>query len=355
MEIKKHRALKIIERFSRLKIRDRDLIEVYQAFPDFAQARIYKAPKIQALHFNPSISNSIIASEFIKESLIAELCIQGYSSEHKTNLWTALGDFYIPQGQAITSSIISSIPSLWDANRIYKALLLLDDIVIDANSPHQGLHSFHQSEDVHALEFDEYIISAKKVKSSLEVIISSNSKLMEVIRFIQVVALRKKSPTPSSWGSSSWPYYIGLMALSDIFIGEASSTHVTDLIIHEAIHSLLYHVEMIESFYLLEDVSRQYRVLSPWSGRSLELHSFIHACFVWFGLWAFWYYNTDTANFSEAIISRLLKKSSKGFLKGALTMYFDEAKRFVNPDILIAIDHMQDYVINTHPKITQTL
>ena len=61
-----------------------------------------------------------------------------------------------------------------------------------------------------------------------------------------------------------------------------------DALVHEAIHAVVYRLELIEFLHLDDRASLAQQTTSPWSGRSLTLRSFVHACFVWYGLWHLW-------------------------------------------------------------------
>lgn len=67
-----------------------------------------------------------------------------------------------------------------------------------------------------------------------------------------------------------------------------STERLMDALVHEAVHSLLYKVELHEAFFLNITLAGELRAISPWSGRNLSLTSYVHACFVWFALANFW-------------------------------------------------------------------
>jgi hypothetical protein len=82
---------------------------------------------------------------------------------------------------------------------------------------------------------------------------------------------------------------IGLAALTNVDSNPVLC--IIDALVHEAVHTCLYRIELLEPFYLIPRNDESVQIESPWSGRSLPVHSYVHACFVWFALtnlWAQW-------------------------------------------------------------------
>ncbi|MFE5026282.1 HEXXH motif-containing putative peptide modification protein [Streptomyces sp. NPDC056656] len=122
------------------------------------------------------------------------------------------------------------------------------------------------------------------ITRSLDTIASANGEaLLLITKGVRVISLRREAQGNTS--SSSWPLFPGYLRLWNA--AGADPLWLVDTILHEAIHSLLYMVEAGEKWFTDPDPRRSGKV-SPWSGRNLPLHSFVHACFVWFGLMSFW-------------------------------------------------------------------
>jgi hypothetical protein len=100
--------------------------------------------------------------------------------------------------------------------------------------------------------------------------------------------------------------------------------------VHESIHSFLYIIE--EKYHFLADRSATgpIKVTSPWTGRVLDLHSFLHACHVWFGLWQFWGRAIHAGVFDESIARKYHDESRAGFDKPSLNEALDRASRFLS-------------------------
>ena len=85
------------------------------------------------------------------------------------------------------------------------------------------------------------------------------------------------------------------------------------------IHSLLYTVELDEPFILDREAVENMRIKSPWTGAELPVHSFLHACLVWFGLWQFWSLALHNSRFSmDHRVQEQLQGAEVGFTRGIL-------------------------------------
>jgi hypothetical protein len=74
------------------------------------------------------------------------------------------------------------------------------------------------------------------------------------------------------------------------------------------------------------------------------MDAFVEACFVWFGLWAFWNLASDVREFDGDEVEKLLQRARQGFLGGALTNLIGEQRTMVTSDTLEAIALMQTTV-----------
>ena len=124
--------------------------------------------------------------------------------------------------------------------------------------------------------------------------------------FTKVIVLRKDQPAGHS--SSSMTNFPGRMLLRNP--EHANAGALASSMIHESIHHFLYTVEF-SGLFVAADVGSPVR--SPWSGRELALHSYLHACFVWYGLAQFWYKQLTINAFEPKITEGQLDKALSGF------------------------------------------
>jgi HEXXH motif-containing protein len=159
-----------------------------------------------------------------------------------------------------------------------------------------------------------------RLRHSLGLVRSASEAAADLIEsVIQVVILRQDGADPTGFGSSSWPGRAGLMALTNFQRHDLNDGWRADALVHESVHSLLYMIECHESFYTSETAGLGYHAVSPWSGKALHLHSFVHACFVWFGLWCFWDGAAASRCFADSTVDFFRSRARRGFNKDLLS------------------------------------
>jgi hypothetical protein len=162
---------------------------------------------------------------------------------------------------------------------------------------------------------------------------------------LQVIVLRKDSTNLCSFASSSWPGCIGLMALTNAHRQDLADAWIVDALVHESIHTFLYSIECFEPFYSSETQALGGAIVSPWSGRTLKLHSYVHACFVWYGLWCFWRLATERHRFIGPSVDFLRDRARGGFMKGDVLARLGAEHEQITQPISEAIATLQRIVI----------
>jgi HEXXH motif-containing protein len=155
---------------------------------------------------------------------------------------------------------------------------------------------------------------------------------------VQVISLVRAPQSKKGTQSFSNKPVIGRMGIANADSDRWSISKIADAIVHETIHALIYKIELTNCLYLDDSIeSEPLKIKSPWSGRQLPLHSFVHACFVWFGLWSFW----RLAPAGEPEAAKLKGRAAQGFLSGnPLSCIPDEALERIRPEVRHAIDRM---------------
>lgn len=98
---------------------------------------------------------------------------------------------------------------------------------------------------------------------------------------------------------------------------EISICRLADALVHESIHSFLYSLELELPLVAGENLNDCIR--SPWSGRLLKIHSYLHACFVWYSLALFWSRPGPTMAGEENEPDILSARARRGFEAGSIT------------------------------------
>jgi hypothetical protein len=262
--------------------------------------------------------------EEIERSLVAEYFLAYHTYPPSITLtpaayWTSLGDYcvipatgeVIPHGQ-------------WHA-----------DVFLDGTSLRSAFdHDLDQHE---SLQYEQDALTGiySLLKSALSCIgDSSPAAGYLVTRFGRCVVLHQ-SPCYSGFLSGSRSSFLGVIGLLNPH--SATLYDLIDAFIHEGVHALLYTVELLESFYVDQQYKLAVTIKSPWSGRLLKLHSFVHACFVWYAL--AWYWSLHGDGSEEARMK--LVRARRGFRECELTA---PLRGFVRPDAIDAITRMQTQV-----------
>jgi len=288
-------------------------------------------------------SNSQPGTEDIdsfKQFLDLERYLCKQDGEGPRGSWTALGDFYLAPEEPAEVHAPACTSSLSFRGEMFRAPKL-GSIVLDALRPFTKTDFPDQIGEVtnHTREEVEFI--TWRLEQSLEQIsrISPTARIA-VEALVQVISLvrvpqSKKGVTQSF---SNKPV-LGRMGLANADSDWWCFSKIADALIHEAIHALIYKIELTDSLYLDDSLEHEsFTAVSPWSGRTLPLHSFVHACFVWFGLWNFW----GLASPEEyKAAEELRNRAAHGFLPGhPLSCIPDETRDRIGPQVLHAIDRM---------------
>ena len=132
-----------------------------------------------------------------------------------------------------------------------------------------------------ALEYARQIMEALSVIRKV-----SPATYSFVLRFSSQITILEYENLPRFTSASNNAYH-RKMCLVNLAKLEYGILEILDSIVHEAIHSFLYSVEL---FFPFTDKAHDKPdlILSPWTGRRLSAHSFAHACFVWSALGMFW-------------------------------------------------------------------
>lgn len=224
----------------------------------------------------------------------------------------------------------------------YQFNLLLHDLCVDFEFPLVWQHIDVSKEHFKEIcDEREKKVCVKKVKDALQFINQENKEAYSFIRrFTQLIHVRKTVHGVPP-GSSSNILRNGATVLRGIEHHEITYLDVAEFLLHESIHHALYVYEiLVQPFDCQRLKSRPIHsgVQSPWSANLIATDSFIHACFVWYGLYNFWA-RIDSDSLNVRLKSMI---SSEGFLKPiSLTDQLKINRHELSPDLLEALDQMQ--------------
>jgi hypothetical protein len=322
-----------------------DVFDIVLKLPKSNQQRLLLAPRIFHLLQSKSEPNEQ-EIEYLKQFVRMEQYLCEQSAEHTLSSWTALGDFYLPAETETHSELFAHPSNAWYSDQSYQAPVLRG-IVLDAYSPvpDEPYPDYYGEVTRHTPE--ELDLIKQRVEQSLDHIQSvSTTAGSAVDAAIQVLSLVRAPALTAGTHSFSTRSIIGNMGIVNLHSELWATQRISNAIIHESIHSLIYKLQLMLSnaLYTDEEAAERIDAVSPWSGRTLKLHSVVHACFVWFGLWSFW----SLSPIENAGTKALREKARHGFLSGPLrTGLTPEAYECIQPVARLAIDEMFEHVTSS--------
>lgn len=316
---------------------DTDLFHLVTSLPMSSQQRLLLAPRFYTLLRSNSEPGAGEIDSF-RQFLDLERYLCNQDGDRPRGSWTALYDFYLAPEEPAEDEAPACNSSLSFRGATFRASML-GSIVVDAFSPFTEIDFPVPLGEVtnHTPEELEFI--TWRLEKSLEQISRiSRTARSAVDALVQVISLIRAPQSVKGTQSFSNKPVIGRMGLANADSNRWSISKIADAIVHESIHALIYKIELTNSLYLDDSVeSEGFTVVSPWSGRELPLHSFVHACFVWFGLWNFW----GLASPEEYKAAELRSRAARGFLTGhPLSCIPDAARVRIRPEVRHAIDRM---------------
>jgi hypothetical protein len=220
---------------------------------------------------------------------------------------TALGDFYYSEDPPQRFEDINGR----EAHAAY-APRFAETIPIDFASPNCA--TVQESDDKR--EYLSYSADEKAVVcEKLDEAFSQIERVSEAAAYLIKQHIKVVIPLKAAqggYGSTSQPHFPGRVLLRGVEICPPASL-ATNLV-HESIHQVMYILEWGGPFFIEDADARAVRVKSLWTGRDLPLHSFIHACFVWYGLANFWTQTAASEVFQTADVEKQLTRSMAGFV-----------------------------------------
>lgn len=254
--------------------------------------------------------------------------------------WTALGDCYRP-GDCIPTP---APRGEWRADQEYRASTA-GHLILDTYCAHYDEMQMPAGvTDVEPHAIEEIAHIRQQVTEALERIMLVSRVAATLIRECsQVLRLEKTDSQPTLAISQSHRHIIGRVGFLNAHRQSRWTVQkfMNDLV-HESIHALVYKMELVLPLYRDYQAASDLKGVSPWTGRELNLHSFVHACLVWYGLWSFW----EKAERS-AEGDKLGERAHNGFRSGnPLDQLNAAARDNVHADVQALITELSERVPN---------
>jgi hypothetical protein len=314
-----------------------DLFHSITSLPKTSQQRLLLAPRLYTLLRSKNEPEAGDIDSF-KQFLDLERYLSNQEGNRPRDAWTASYDYYLGPEEPVEEDAPACTANLSFGGETFKAPTL-GSIVLDAFRPFTQADFPPPMGEVINHTPEELQFITRRLEQSLEQIGRiSPTALAAVDALVQVISLVRAPKSLKGTQSFSNKPVLGRMGLANADSNRWTVSKIADAIVHEAIHALIYKIELTNCLYLDNSVEAEgFTAVSPWSGRTLPLHSFVHACFVWFGLWSFW----GLASPEETEAEHLKNKAAHGFLSGhPLSCIPEAARERIRPEVRNAVDRM---------------
>ncbi|WP_213807388.1 HEXXH motif-containing putative peptide modification protein [Granulicella sp. dw_53] len=274
---------------------------LFAKLPKVGQVRFATAPETYS-HITRMHSEPVDVIVYLCNALNGEAAFRGLG-EVKEGYSTALGDMYVIANPEASQST-------FDKLEIIRARYLSGGITVDFGSPNTvGVQESKIKREYGTYSPDEEAIVFDRLEATLQAIEAVSSVAAQLIRsFVKVIIPLK---TAAGRSSTSQPRIPGRVLIGGTERGSLAP-HASSLV-HEAMHQLLYTLEFGGTFITPHLDAGEARATSLWTGRDLPLHSFIHACFIWYGLSQFWGRPKAAEVFGSAFTEREFARCTAGY------------------------------------------
>jgi hypothetical protein len=312
--------------------------ESLRTLPDAAFERLLTAPETTYHLFFPSRHDANRTRAFLKSAVNAEHVACGLATATAHGDWTALGDF-------------CTDPEPGQARR------RAGRIALDFSSPHdrdlsRAAAAAWRAEGRRAQLPGQVDAIAARIDAACAAITAVDPHLLGFVEdFTQVLMfLRVDEEEGARFVSRSPEHHLGLTVFVNAHLSSVSDVTFAEALVHEAIHSFLETHELL-GLHDCPGVSRWFAdaaaydgelcTRSPWTGARLPLPTFVHACFVWYGLVHFWTRALGGGAFDEALVLPRLRHALQGFVwDNAVGAALAPFARRIHPDLLAVLGGM---------------
>ncbi|SDS40872.1 hypothetical protein [Actinoplanes derwentensis] len=171
--------------------------------------------------------------------------------------------------------------------------------------------------------------------------------------FTSTLVLRAGGGMGGSFGSSSPERYVGRSILWNPHDPEVTVEDLAEAVVHEAIHTVMDSADVlltratpagvrwIVEPRLYDGVSR---AASAWTGRELDVPTYVHACLVWYGLLCFWTRAMVSGAFDATTARRRIIRAGGPFMRRSALEPLRPFMSAVRPDVAALLEAIQERV-----------
>jgi hypothetical protein len=286
---------------------------------------------------------------YLTDALDAEDLKAGRPAILDHGIWSCLGNDYFPvQNSGDAQGLI------WNPESPFVAPSLPGEIPIDFWSPlARGPLPEIPGTDIDMTE-SAITTTVDKLRQGLQAISQLCPTAMQVLICFCKVIVARQDPTTTEHRAASSPTTIGRPVLRNPQSEAATITELMDSLVHETIHAVIDIANLDQPIFIDRSVLPSRRGESPWTGRSLDLYTYIHACLVWYGLWHFWAKILGQSPFPDPVVLSYMQTAAKGFLSEELLTPLLPVREAIAPSLINLIDAMQETIQNAWAPLSPT-
>jgi hypothetical protein len=216
-------------------------------------------------------------------------------------------------------------------------------IVIDFESPWALGKLPHIAGEAEAITPANRATALDRIGAAVDLLEAASARAAVATRqFTQVIVVRSDPSRPDFYTSASSTLCLGRAVMRNPFVTDASPSEVVDGLVHEAIHCICDLTEINDGPWLAGGKDAYHvKVASPWTERQLDIHTYLQACWVWYGLWHFWAQAIKTEAVATDAGLRCLGRAFRGFAGGAASTRILPHRALIDPAVFDAIDGAQ--------------
>lgn len=194
-----------------------------------------------------------------------------------------------------------------------RAVRLAGGTLVDWQSPAavEPIPEIHGS--AVATPVSEAADARRNIDGAAAILRGAAPRWLQLIGHFDAVILLRTVPLLKDFNSATTRLALGRPVLRNAHLPVASPDLIADALVHETVHTVLDYVELTCPLVRDERRCAGQTIRSGWTGRDLDLNTFVHACMVWFANFHLWLNAARTGAIDLERNVSLLMSRSRGF------------------------------------------
>jgi hypothetical protein len=126
-----------------------------------------------------------------------------------------------------------------------------------------------------------------KLTAAFQLLDAASPRASDFVHRMTDVICCRTAPGDGRFFTASDQSTLGVTHLINTHVARKTASEVASELVHEAIHQAVFRHELFSPLLADPELGLE-QVTSPWTGAVLDLHAYLHACFVWYGVASLW-------------------------------------------------------------------